>query len=141
MFNLGMGEILVVAIVAILVFGRNLPRVAGEAASVVQRLRRSLQDLRRETGIDQELRDLRRKVDQEITAPARQLDVGRQVRGEIANVSRELRQAAAAATATMPEQTPPAALPPSPALPPAPESAGTPPPAARSEVDPSAPPV
>lgn len=141
MFNLGMGEILVVAIVAILVFGRNLPRVAGEAASVVQRLRRSLQDLRRETGIDQELRDLRRKVDQEITAPARQLDVGRQVRGEIANVSRELRQAAAAATATMPEQTPPAALPPSPAPPPAPESAGTPPPAARSEVDPSAPPV
>ena len=53
--NLAPSELAVVAVVAILVWGRRLPQVVGQAAGVVQKVRRSLEDLRRETGIDTEI--------------------------------------------------------------------------------------
>lgn len=56
------GELIAIGIVAILVFGRNLPEVAGQVAGTVQKLRRSLSDLRRETGIDREIFDAQRSV-------------------------------------------------------------------------------
>ncbi len=56
-------ELFVIAIVAILVFGARLPQVAGEAAATLQRFRRSLTDLRRETGIDQEIARARREFE------------------------------------------------------------------------------
>jgi Sec-independent protein translocase protein TatA len=62
--NLGVSEILLIAVIAILVFGRNLPSAAVRAASTLQNLRRSLADLRRETGIDEELRRARREIEQ-----------------------------------------------------------------------------
>lgn len=64
--NLGLTEMVLIAVVAILVFGRNLPSVAVQAASTVQRMRRSLTDLRRETGIDEELRRARREFEQAV---------------------------------------------------------------------------
>lgn len=62
-FNFGPYELMIVVVVAILLFGRNLPTVAVQAASVVQKMRRSLTDLRRETGIDEELRKARREFE------------------------------------------------------------------------------
>ncbi len=92
MFNLGFGELLVIGIVAILVFGKNLPRVASEAMIAIQKLRRSVNDLRRETGIDQEIRELRHKVEQEIIQPVQKANVVRSVQAEFQGVSREVRQ-------------------------------------------------
>lgn len=64
--NLGLTEMLLILVVAILVFGRNLPSVAVQAAATVQKMRRSLVDLRREAGIDDELRRARREFEQAV---------------------------------------------------------------------------
>lgn len=64
--NLGLTEMLLILVVAILVFGRNLPTVAVQAAAAVQKMRRSLVDLRREAGIDDELRRARREFEQAV---------------------------------------------------------------------------
>lgn len=60
--NLSMSEALVVVVLAVLIFGRRLPEVAVQAMRGFQRLRRSLEDLRRETGVDAELREVRRTL-------------------------------------------------------------------------------
>ncbi len=55
---LSLGEIVLISIVAVLVFGRRLPQVAGQAFRQVARLRRQLDEFRRESGIDREFRDV-----------------------------------------------------------------------------------
>ena len=57
--NLSFSEILMIAVVAVMVFGKRLPEVAGQTVRQVAKLRRNLDDLRRESGIDRELRDVR----------------------------------------------------------------------------------
>ena len=64
--NLGVTEMVVILVVAVVVFGRNLPQVAVQAAAQVAKLRRSLTDLRRETGIDDELRRAKREFEQAV---------------------------------------------------------------------------
>lgn len=60
--NWGPTELFVVFVVAVLVFGRRLPEVAGQAAHKVGQLRRQLETLRRESGIDQEIREVQRTI-------------------------------------------------------------------------------
>lgn len=60
--NLSLLELVVIAVVAVLIFGRRLPEVAGQAAAQVMKAKRALTDLRRETGIDEELRRARQVV-------------------------------------------------------------------------------
>jgi len=60
--NLAPTEVLVLAVVAVLVFGKRLPEVAGRGYTQLRRWRQSLDQLRRDTGIDQELRNLERGV-------------------------------------------------------------------------------
>ncbi len=62
-FGLSFAELVVIFVVAILVFGQRLPQVAGETAATLQRVRRSLSDLRRETGIDQEIQKAKREFE------------------------------------------------------------------------------
>ena len=62
--NLNVIEIVVIGVVAVLIFGRRLPEVASQAAHGLAKARRSLQDLRRQTGIDEELRQVRRTVEE-----------------------------------------------------------------------------
>ena len=112
--NLGAQEIVILVVVAIVVWGRRLPEVAGQAAGVVQRMRRSLDDLRRETGIDREIQNARRAVDEALPRGVRTLDV-----------RREARRLVEEATRPAPADEPPAALPPLPA--PAPEEPPAPP--------------
>jgi len=57
--NLGFSEVVLIAIVAILVFGKRLPEVATQTFKQVAKVRRGLDDLRRETGIDRELHEVR----------------------------------------------------------------------------------
>ena len=65
-----MFEIGLILVVAILVFGRDLPSAAVQAAATLQKLRRSLADMRRETGIDEELRRARREFEQAVPRDA-----------------------------------------------------------------------
>lgn len=73
--NLGPSEFVIIAVVAVLIFGRRLPEVAGQAAGMVQRMRRSLDDLRRETGIDREIQKARRSIHEAVPREVR--DLGR----------------------------------------------------------------
>ncbi len=70
--NLSFSEILLIAVVAVMVFGKRLPEVAGQTVRQVAKLRRNLDDLRRESGIDRELRDVSgalRGLSRDMTAP------------------------------------------------------------------------
>ena len=91
--NLGPGEVLLVAVVAVLVFGRRLPEVAGQAAGVVQRMRRSLAELRRETGIDQEILAARRSIEQSLPRDLESFDVPSIARREAAEIRKQARAA------------------------------------------------
>lgn len=52
------GEMVLIGVIAILVFGHRLPEVAGKVMRHVALLRRQVEDFRRETGIDRELRNV-----------------------------------------------------------------------------------
>jgi Sec-independent protein translocase protein TatA len=112
--NLGAQEIVILAVVAIVVWGRRLPEVAGQAAGAVQRMRRSLDDLRRETGIDREIQNARRAVDEAVPRGVRTLDVRREARKLVEEATRP-------APADQPPAVPPAT--PAPEEPPAPPAA------------------
>lgn len=58
--NLSLQELLLIAALAVLLFGRRLPQVVGQLFGQLQRMRRALDDLRRETGIDRELQTIER---------------------------------------------------------------------------------
>ena len=82
-FNFGPFEFVIVLVVAILVFGKRLPVVAVQAASALQKARRSLADLRRETGIDEELRQARREIENAVPRDLGKFDVAHIVEHEI----------------------------------------------------------
>ena len=63
--NIGFPEMLVILVVALLLFGKQLPEVAVRVAAHVSRTRRMLTDMWRETGIEGELRRVRRDIDAE----------------------------------------------------------------------------
>ena len=105
--SIGPLEMVIVVFAAILVYGRRLPEVAGEAAGWVQRARRSLNDLKHETGLDDELRNARQTMDQVMnptsllkSPPVERADhvVGRKQASE--QLEREQNEAAADATVT-----------------------------------------
>ena len=56
--NLSTTEILVVGIVAVLIFGKRLPEVASQTFGQLRRLRQGMDQFRRETGIDREMRSI-----------------------------------------------------------------------------------
>lgn len=58
-WNLSFAEIAVILILSVLIFGRRLPEVAGQAFRQVTKLRRHLDSLRRESGIDREIFDVK----------------------------------------------------------------------------------
>ncbi len=54
MFGIGMGEMILIAIVGLLLFGGKLPDVAQDIGRWVRRIRRALQDIR--SDIEDEIR-------------------------------------------------------------------------------------
>ena len=87
--NLAPFELLVIAIVAVLVFGPRLPQVAAEAAHYFGKFRRSLADLRRETGIDREIETARRALEDAVPREVREIDVRSVARRELDELRRE----------------------------------------------------
>lgn len=62
--NLAFSEIVILLVVAVLVFGGKLPEAAAQAAAQIQRLKRQLSDMRRDSGIDREIDAVKRSMDQ-----------------------------------------------------------------------------
>ena len=67
--NLDFTELVVIAAVALMAFGKNLPQVAMRAAVQVARARRALTAMWREAGLEEELRRVRRDVEREANLP------------------------------------------------------------------------
>lgn len=87
--NLGFSELMIVLIVAILIFGKRLPEVASQAGSQLAKFRRSLQDIKNETGIDNDLRNIQRDIQ---NAVPRNMSMGEMAR--IASIELEKRMKA-----------------------------------------------
>ena len=98
--NLSLPEICIVIVVAVMVFGGNLPQAAGQAAAQLQKLRRSLGDLKRETGIDREIAEMRRNVEEAIPRLPRIIDVPGTIERRLEGVAREADATAAKTEAT-----------------------------------------
>ena len=59
--NLHFAELLLIALVGIMVFGRNLPRIAVQAWTQLTKMRRSMNKVWRETGVQDEIRRMQRE--------------------------------------------------------------------------------
>jgi Sec-independent protein translocase protein TatA len=84
--NLGFTELMIVLVAAILIFGKRLPEVASQAGQQLVKFRRSLEQIKSETNIDNELRKIQRDIE---NAVPRDLSVGDMAR--IASVEIEKR--------------------------------------------------
>ena len=60
---IGSTELVLAAVVGLLLFGGQLPEVMREIGKVWFGLRRSLNDLKRESGLDDAMRDIKRETD------------------------------------------------------------------------------
>ena len=96
--NLGFVELVVVLGAALLIFGKRLPEVASQAGSTIAKFRRSIDNLREETGIDRDLRQARRDIEGVLP---RNLSIGEMAR--IASVEVEKRIKATEAESAAPE--------------------------------------
>jgi len=65
---IGTSELMLAAVVGLLLFGGRLPEVMREIGKVWFGLRRSLNDLKRESGLDDAMRDIKRETDDLRTA-------------------------------------------------------------------------
>lgn len=60
--NMGAFELVVILVIAVLVFGKDLPQAATKAYLQIRKLRGAVDELRRDSGIDRELRNIERTV-------------------------------------------------------------------------------
>jgi Sec-independent protein translocase protein TatA len=86
--NIGGTEILIVMVVGLLVFGKRLPEVAGDAAKQLVKLRRSLDEAWRDTGMQQEIQNVKRDLE---TAIPRDLSIGEMARLASAEMDKRIR--------------------------------------------------
>ena len=94
MFNIGLGELLIVLVVAFVIVGPDdLPRVARWLGRQVRRLRTLIRDIKAETGWDElekEVNEVRRDVRQTV----REMDISADLKDAAKDVKRELEGAA-----------------------------------------------
>jgi Sec-independent protein translocase protein TatA len=90
MFGLSPFELVVIVVVAILVFGPRLPQVAAEAGGWIVKLKRTLTDLRRESGIDREIAQVKREVENAIPREVRNFEPTRAIEGGVQRLKREV---------------------------------------------------
>lgn len=90
MFNIGLGELLIVLVVAFVIVGPDdLPRVARWLGRQVRRLRTLIRDIKAETGWDElekEVNEVRRDVRQTV----REMDISADLKDAAKDVKREL---------------------------------------------------
>ena len=67
---IGSTELLVAAVVGVLLFGGRLPEVMRQVGRAWIRFRRALNELKRESGLEDTLREIRRETDMDLSGPA-----------------------------------------------------------------------
>jgi Sec-independent protein translocase protein TatA len=107
--NLGGSELLIVMAAALLVFGKRLPQVAGDAAKQLVKLRKSLDEAWRDTGMQQEILNVKRDLENAIP---RDLSIGEMARIASAEMDKRVRAIEEAAKAAPDPPAATAALPP-----------------------------
>jgi Sec-independent protein translocase protein TatA len=85
--NLGFTELMIVLVAAILIFGKRLPEVASQAGQQLVKFRRSLEQIKSETNIDNELRKIQRDIE---SAVPRDLSVGDMARIASAEIEKRM---------------------------------------------------
>jgi len=97
MFNIGLGEILLVLVVAFVIVGPDdLPKVARWLGRQLRRLRTLIRDIKAETGwdeVEKEVREVQRDVKQtmrEMDVTADLKDAVKDVQGELKSISRDM---------------------------------------------------
>ena len=88
--DVGMSEILVIGVFGVLLFGRRLPEVASQAGAQLVKFRRSLQQVRAESGMDVEVRKIQRTLEEAIP---RDFSVGEVARLASARVQERIQNA------------------------------------------------
>jgi Sec-independent protein translocase protein TatA len=88
--DVGLSEILVLGIAGVLLFGKRLPEVASQAGAQLVKFRRALQQVKAESGIDQEVRKIQRVIEEAIP---RDLSVGEVARMASARVQERIQSA------------------------------------------------
>ncbi|MDA1259295.1 MAG: hypothetical protein O3A20_01590 [Planctomycetota bacterium] len=66
---IGTMELALIALVGLLLFGGELPKVLGELGRVWIKLRRSVNEFKRESGIDEAMREIKRETDFRVEEP------------------------------------------------------------------------
>ena len=64
--DLGLQELLLVALASVVIFGKRLPQVAARGYAEFQRVRRTLTQMWRETGIEEEIRRVQRDLERAV---------------------------------------------------------------------------
>jgi len=88
--DVGMSEILVIGVFGVLLFGKRLPEVASQAGAQLVKFRRSLQQVKAESGMDQEVRKIQRVIEDAIP---RDFSVGEVARMASARVQERIEKA------------------------------------------------
>ena len=85
--NLDFSEVVIVVVAAILIFGKRLPRIAGQACFYLARARRSIETLWHETGVAREIQSVQRELNS--TLPAN-LSLGEMARRASAEIQKQV---------------------------------------------------
>jgi Sec-independent protein translocase protein TatA len=86
--NLGFFELMIVLVAAILIFGKRLPEVASQAGQQLVKFRRSLEQIKTETNIDNEIRKIQRDIQ---SAVPRDLSMGEMARIASAEIEKRMK--------------------------------------------------
>lgn len=108
-------ELLVIAAIAVMVFGRDLPRVAAKAIVQFQKARRALQSVWRESGISEEVRRVQREMEQ-ATEGARSASPTGLARDAFKGIEKDVRDIGVESTSPSPDAAEPP-IPPAAAVP------------------------
>jgi len=109
---------MLLGVAGVLLFGKRLPEVASQAGAQLVKFRRSLQQVKAESGMDQEVRKIQRVIEEAIP---RDLSVGEVARMASARVQERIESASKESEGAA---TPPEASPPKPETGPAPGGPG-----------------
>src|SRR5262252_4400768 len=130
MFNLGMGEITVILLLALIFLGPSkLPELATGLGRLIRQIRKATADVKNEIVLDDSFRKPFEELRDAVTLSPDELKRRDQIKESLESVRRQAEELARAATTmddgskTPPPETPPAAG--APPAPPAPVTAGT----------------
>jgi Sec-independent protein translocase protein TatA len=66
---IGMMELVVIGVIGLLLFGGDLPKVMADLGRIWVKLRRAVNEFKRESGIDEAVRDIKRETELRLEEP------------------------------------------------------------------------